>query len=194
MLTKEQCCSEGEEPTGGPCGEDRPKEEECIVKRTDLASLSRVGKLGDENRRGLRDERSRGTKEPTGDDEHGQADTGALQGGAQKEEEKPNPHGCLSTIFVRQPCNRNQTHDLADGVHSVHRAEDRCAWMTKVAAPLLNRLQPVHHGTVEAHRGRRKHRNQKSQVEQKQVLGTVPWCRVFGQDLELMLEFVMAES
>lgn len=118
-----------------------------IVERTDLATLGRVGKLGNENRRWLRNKGGRGTEKPAGDNEHRQASTCALESSTNEEKKESNPHWYFSAILVCQPCSWDQAHDLTDGVYGVHRSEYRRGRVTKVAAPLLDCLQTVHHST-----------------------------------------------
>lgn len=164
---------------GGDEGAQRPGGE---IEGDELASLGRVGDLGQERRGGGSDDAQPQADQEARDHEHAVVDGGGLDDRAQDDDERAAADGVPAAEALAQLGGDQHGDQDATGWAKRHGAETGAGWFAKVLVPLREGLHAVEHAAVVSRGDLREEGTQQKGVELEE--GPIPVeGRAFGSDI-----------
>jgi hypothetical protein len=88
----------------------------------------------------LGEKRRREANHESGDDEHGGILRGTLQSSPDRKKDKTYIHHLLPPVSISNPGGREQSDDLGDWIHCIHKAEESASGIAEGITPLRQSL------------------------------------------------------
>jgi hypothetical protein len=135
---------------GGPSGNDGAREPERVVERGQRSTMGWVGDLGDKKRGSHLGEGCTETDEETSTDEHAEVLGGGLEDGTDQDDGSTEDDTSFAAETVSDVGGQRDGAEGTNGLNGVEETEIFWLGVSKVSLPMGDRLETVHHGTVES--------------------------------------------
>lgn len=133
-----------------PSSNDRAREPEGIVERGKRGTVGWVGNLSDQERRSHLCEGSAETDQETRADEHAEILSACLEDSSEQHDGGTEDDTRLAAQTVRDVGSKWDGAEGTNGLDGVEETKVLCRGVSEVLLPALDRLETVHHGTVES--------------------------------------------
>lgn len=140
---------DAESTEGGPGSNDGTREPERVVERSERSTVGWVGDLGDEERRGHLCEGGTETDKETRADEHAEVLGGSLEDSTNHDNSGTEEDTGLASESISDIGRQRDGDEGTDGLNGIEQTEILGFGVVEVSLPVRNRLETVHHGTIE---------------------------------------------
>jgi len=161
-----------------PSGNDGAREPECVVERGKRSTVSRVSDFGNQEWRGHLSKRGTETDAETSADEHAEALGGGLEDSSDQDDYSTDDDTPFAAETVRDVGGNGDGAEGTDGLNGIEETEILVGGVVEIVLPVLDRLETVHHGTIETVGVRGDERDDEQQVEPDNVAVLPPFARV----------------